>query len=226
MSRVFLLLISTAFCLASCGSDRGDPLAVSPNDQFGGSLVSGGHLSNVDVSEDTKFDFIQRVLLQLYDTYFEAIGVASRAPDQEQTVRILGSFTGNAMSNITIPGSPPSSGNSIYNLEMVFNDFSNTGRLFFGGTVEFTGEWRVVNGKIVPYIVKLSKGLAFAGDYSGTIEFDNFWLAIDAQGNLVDLIAWLKIPALERPRLPFAGGVTIVSGSSRLLFNPYYNPFG
>ncbi|MBW7997630.1 MAG: hypothetical protein FVQ81_13840 [Candidatus Glassbacteria bacterium] len=227
-TRVLFLFL---FALA-CGENRGDPISASINRQFGGSLISGGHLPNVAVSEDTKFDFIQLILQQVWNSYDESVHALAKIDDNVSAIRVLGNFKGHTVSEKIFPDEsslnsddPPSSEDSaagipnweepgytksisrrpISGLLVVFNDFSNTGRLFYGGTVECYGSW---SPKYAGYR-KLNGGLSFSGDYSGTVEFDNFLLE---QSKLLDF---------SNPNVPVKGSVTIVSGSSRIIFNPY-----
>ena len=102
----------------------------------------------------------------------------------------------------------------MFNTTVTYYDYSTDGKLFMGGKVTFNGTWAEVNNITLPVDLRIDGGIAYAGDFSGTVEFINFNLGIDLEGAL--------IPAgTPGTGFPAEGSVIIVSSDNQLTVNPY-----
>ncbi|HLA39609.1 MAG TPA: hypothetical protein VJ417_06420, partial [Candidatus Glassbacteria bacterium] len=104
--------------------------------------------------------------------------------------------------------------------EITYYDYSESGRMFFGGKVSYSGSFNKSTFRWIPgRFVFNSGGLVFAGSYSGKIIFDNFRLFFDEFGVLIDFIT---APDRVICFLPAQGNLIVTASSGTLRFDPYY----
>ena len=204
---------------AACSGGRGDPTSTGGGTgDLGGSLSSGKNGTNIAVVDPNRLQFSLELLKELYPSFLKAISVTAAAPSSTNEIRVLGNFQGYAVAASV----PDTSGSSITvnQFEITYFDYSESGKIFFGGKVSYSGSFSKSGTIWIPgRMIFNSGGLAFAGSYSGTITFDNFRLFFDAAGATIDFIT---APNEVICPLPLQGNLNITSGSGTLRFNPYY----
>ncbi|MFH1070959.1 MAG: hypothetical protein V1794_15175 [Candidatus Glassbacteria bacterium] len=210
---VFALLSAFAALWAGCSNERGDPLA-APGE--GGSLSAGRNGPNLAVNAQNQLALCQEAFEQLFGAYLKALLLRASAPTAGETVRFLGNYTGYALVGAVQDSAADSLAASLAagsSFVVTFYDFSESGKLFIGGSIEYAGSLRED--------LYLDNAIAFAGDYSGTMKFLNFRLPVDSSNNLFPVTATTE----ELLSHPAVGNVQITSGDYKVLFNPYFRMF-
>ncbi|HUU28458.1 MAG TPA: hypothetical protein VM123_11660 [archaeon] len=216
---ILILAVAAAAIWAACSTNRSDPLSadLGTND-YGGSLNTGKDRPNLAVTEQNKLELCQEVFEQLYSSFLKGCGITANAPFPGEAVRITGNYNGYAVVN-TQPDTLEVSQTIVSStFEITYFNFSESGKLFFGGKIGFSGSWGKGGDSRVPDDILLGLGLVFAGYFSGSIEFENFSLPIDSTGKLIKVDA----SAFDLISHPAQGSVTIRSGSETFKFNPYF----
>ena len=209
--RFYLGYILSAVLLlsGSCSSGGSDPMAASTD----GSSLSGQNLANATVYESTGVEFYMLFLNQIHQTYLKALSSTSQFASEGGTVNFLGNFTGNALATATLDTTSA----LIPELSIKYSNFSDTGTLFYAGTIRYSSVWQGTGSSHALYSLVLNGKAEFAGAYAGTIEFQNMKVGLDAAGRPVDLVERAQDPQRD---LPLNGNVIIVSGDEVFNFNP------
>ncbi|MFH1070957.1 MAG: hypothetical protein V1794_15165 [Candidatus Glassbacteria bacterium] len=218
--RFFLLLFISLTVWTGCSNDRGDPLAAGDKSgSFGGSLVSGADGPNLAVTEQNRLGLCQEVFSQLYSVYLKAVPAVLTAPDIAGGVRVLGNYKGyTVVRDLTdVPDTLRNNRTLYFVLAVTFFDYSESGGLFLGGSAGYSTSTEKIGAEWEQRDILLSDGLAFAGNFSGSIEFENFLLPVDPAGGLIGVGA----SAGELSSHLLTGEVIITSGGQTFRFNPY-----
>lgn len=207
---VTVIALGAVLVFGACSSGGTDPLATSPD----GSSLSGQNLANATVIEDNSIEFYMLILDQLYNTYLKGLNGTSGFSSSGQTVNFLGNFSGNAFATADTQGI---SVDLVPELTIEYKNFSNTGRLFFAGTVNYPNIYRSTGGDLVLHSLKLNGTVEFAGDYAGSVTFENMRVGLEPTGQPVDLILRAENPEWT---LPLEGVVIVTSGGEVVRFHP------
>lgn len=205
---IFTLLVIVAAGLSTCSANRVDPVAIGNKaGGFGGWLTSGADGPNQIVQNSNRLILSNGIFAQIYSAYEKSISALSPPPTWTNTVRFLGGHKGHAVVQI-IDDTPDSLKNNTtfyYHLSITFYDYSDSRKFFIGGQISLLTLKKLNNNnKWVQEDILLEGGLVFAGDYSGSIEFESFLMLVNsASSHLI------------------SGNVVIRSGEEILSFNPY-----
>ena len=104
------------------------------------------------------------------------------------------------------------------------NFYSDTGKLFYVGTLELYGEWRRTGGVDRLHSFDIKGTVDVSGDYACQLTFEAFRMALDSNGQVLDMLA--AIEAGPTYSLPHFGTVVITSGSQSYRFSPYLFDYG
>jgi hypothetical protein len=218
MKSINTLLLVFLFALA-CSSSRDDP--VNPGD---GGISPGAGRANLAVDQSNHREAYQAFFELVLANYFKAVDVVSSAndPDNNQ-VRILGNYDGYAIASRIAPDSSGAGDPYSLDLELDYNGYySETGQLFIKGKLELYGV-RVGTSAILNQF-DLNGTVEFSGDYACSVKFEGFRMALDSNGQAIDLpYTYAKYLVCGATfALPGYGFVTTTSeGAPTLRFNPY-----
>jgi len=218
---IFALFLAAAALWAGCSSGRGDPLAAGDRaGDYGGLLISGADGPNLAVTDQNRLDLCQEVFSQLYSVYLKAVPAVITSPVVANGVRVLGNYKGYAVvRDLTdIPDSLENNQTLYFDLTVTFFDYSESGLLYIGGGVGCSTSMKKSGNQWLQEDLLLSDGLAFAGNFSGSIEFEDFLLPVDPAGGLISFDADEGVLGSHR----LTGNVVIKSGDQTFRFNPYY----
>lgn len=195
MSGIFILLICFGLAFAGCGNSRSDPLGP------GSSLLPGAGRANLAVTEDTKDIVCQQILEEMYSSYIKATSVVEFLYEPGSSARVIGHYNGHAAVT-AINRDPSYRALLLYpDLAITYNHYSDSGKLYMDGIVDVKGNWQRVNRKTVSSNMLLDGTAIFSGDFSGSITFIGFKLALGGP------------PTYD---LPLVGTVVIISGPDTL----------
>ncbi len=216
----FVSLLLVVLALA-CGGDRGDPLSSDQNaTEYGGSLTLGSGRANTPVSEETKLPICQILNSEIYGLCLRSLGGIANTPqtvDSLAITRISGSYSGyvqvQGLKDIRADNKTVD-----FNFKIAFFDFSDSGSVFMGGELGASGYLVAQGGDISSIRIVLNDGLAFAGNYTGAVEYNSMRLPIDSSGLITSVYAStadLRYYAVE-------GSQTLKYSGTSIRFNPYY----
>ena len=240
---LMILAMSAVLLVGACSKGGSDPLA------SGASPLSGQNLANETVTQSTSLVLYMAILNQLFDSYSKGLNAVAVYDRPSEAVNFLGNSTGRASATIGIPkdtASTPEETASmsedsttvpvdIYydigdttstivpNLTINFTNFSNTGKLFFTGTFTFEAYWKVSSQATYLDSLIIEGSADFAGDFAGSIVFDNAHVGLDGNGHLVDLSERANDSEGDFPYIGLYnifGMVTIYSGEQRINLYP------
>jgi hypothetical protein len=210
-----VLLLGLAVCVISCGGGGSDPVAVQQETTgLGGTLSSGGNLANVPVTTLNQYAFCENIIRQIHQAYSSAFMVVGHS-DQFETVRITGNIKGHALAKtLPIQVIQPTGRDVFFMDTTTFNDYSNDGQLYMGGSLEFIGIWREIDGVRLPVELGVSGELRFAGIYKGRASFSTNILFND-DGSLYPV----GVPSTGIPN----GGIVRIRDGDKIVLdiNPY-----
>ena len=218
-----LIFISLAY-LTSCSNNRVDPVATeNVAGDFGGWLASGGDGPNEIVEYGERLIFFQNIFTRFYGSFKKSLFPLAMAPSFINSVRVLGNSKGNFTVEYSdvIPDSLKNSSTNYYNLNMTFYDYSDDGRNYLGGKLSCSTSIKISTGGSEQADMLLDGGLVFAGDYTGSIEFDNFNALLHSDGKLVGL----SPDSVDLSKHIVSGNIIIRSGDETFTFNPYRRLF-
>ncbi len=209
----FFLTSIISLALAGCNSNRRDPLGP------GSSLLPGAGRANLVVTEDNKYQACQLIFEEMYSSYTKATSLVLFLYEPGSYARVIGHYNGHAA--VTAINRVPSRSNMLYSpaLGITYNHFSDSGKLYMDGTVDVKGSWQRANRKTVSSYMLLDGTAIFSGDFSGSITFIGFELALGGHGGVVDMLAMMEEPPTNN--LPQVGTVVISSGEDSISFRPY-----
>lgn len=221
MKLSFFRVAAFTILFAVCSQNRGDPTAPGGGTgDLGGSLAGGKNGANLIVDEENKLVFSLDFLKEVHPSFLKAVSWTGMAPSWVTGIRILGNFHGYAIASISTTLTETTF--DVNQCEITYYDYSESGRIFFGGKISFSGSFTRSGSRLTLSQLDYKKGgLAFAGSYSGNILFNNFRVFYDEAGTLIDFIT---APDLVICFLPRQGDLLITSGSESLWFDPYYRP--
>lgn len=209
-------LVPALVLALACGGGSSDPLEAEIEElEIGGRLTMGGGGRNEVIAgyEDGKraSEYLHPVLVQIFNRTKD---FAPQYSHEQQPVRMFGLFSGQAMVEDSFA---VVNGIERHTLKAVFFDYSDDGRVFFGGRLRLYGP---VTARFGPRDVQLNEKIAFAGDWAGTAEFENYQIPVDEHG-----LAFTVFEEDSIPRLVFHHGRIIYeSEGSRVVLNPYPMP--
>ncbi len=213
MKIATLLLFLFLFALA-CSSGRGDPLGPG-----GSSSSPAAGRANLAVTTSNQYEACQLFFELIFNSYGQAIDAIANGPEKQ--ARSIGAFSGVATASIIEPDTSGTDLAFVSDLEVRYTGYySDTGTLFANGKLKLFGQWSTIGGNFRLSKFDLDGTVEFSGDYAATVEFKGFRMALDGNGQVLDLPAAVrKGPAYSLPRL---GTVTIMSeGVNPIWFNPY-----
>ena len=217
-TEIILLVLIASGLLVGCSENRTDPLSAGLGTlDYGGALTMGQNRPNILVNEDNKWELCRDIFDEIFPSFEKSRLVHTTSPTSENTVRILGDYYGYAI--IDSPADTTISGETVTSLKVTYYDYSEFGVIYIGGMIGFTGTVEKQGSRSVPKNIVLAGEVAFAGDYSGSIEFVNFQLFFDSEGELFDVVSEADSVLA---RLWCRGYVKIVSGDKKIWFNPFY----
>lgn len=218
IGRNFLLLAAVIAMAASCSSDRGDPLPTGVN-EFGGQLNQGAGRANLTVGEDNMYQVWQIVADKLLEAFEKSLLPLSSSQDAGSTgvVRMQARYYGYAeVSGSTTVG--PNNRLS-FNVDLNFYNYSDSGDMFFGGRVNYLGRLTGAGSTVTVDSLVLGGGMAFAGDYQGSVSFDSLFVPMAGNGRPVITV---NRTYCDLASVHVIGELVFKSGSNTLRFNPWY----
>ncbi len=176
MKYICAFFLTSIISLAGCSSNRGDPLGP------GGSLRPGASMANLAVTEENKFEACQLIFEEMYSSYIKATSVVKFLFEFGSYARVIGHYNGNAA--VTAINRNPSIRSPLLypDLAITYNHFSDSGKLYLNGTVDVKGTWQRIKRKTVSSNMLLDGTAIFSGDFSGSITFIGFRLALGGHG--------------------------------------------
>ena len=217
MSRIkslaFVLVVGMIFF--ACSKGRQDPMGIDDgNGLTEGRLTKGTSGPNLLVTPSNSGSACQIIDEEIFSTYLKASSVLSAGSELDEAVRVTGDYSG----YIVVDGSSTFSGRAIlYNFDISFYDYSDSGLIFIGGGLQCAGSLNYFFDDLVRQDVLVNGEIKFAGSYTGFIKFNRFILHVDNQGNLISIFAPDTVLENIIPR----GTVTINSGGNTYTLNPY-----
>ncbi len=214
MSQIFVLLTFAVFALAGCSSGRGDPLGPG-----GSSSSPGAGRANLAVTTSNQYEACQQFFELIFNSYAQAIDAIANGPEKQ--ARSIGAFSGIAIASIIDPDTSGTNPTFVSDLEVRYiRYYSETGTLFANGKLKLFGQWSTIGGNFRLNKFDLDGTVEFSGDFAALVEFSGFRMALDGNGQVLDLPAAVRRgPTYSLPRF---GTVKIESeGANQILFNPY-----
>ena len=212
------LVLIASWLLVGCSENRTDPLSARLGTlDYGGALTMGQTRSNILVNEDNQYEFCRDIFDEIFPSFEKSRIMHTTSPTSENAIRILGNFYGYAISDSH--ADTTISGETVNSLKVTYYDYSEFGVIFIGGKIGFSGTVEKRVNRIVPKNIVLNGKVAFAGDYSGSIEFVTFQMFFDSNGEMFDVVSEADSVLA---RLPHQGYVKITSGDETVWFNPFY----
>ncbi|MCE5272137.1 hypothetical protein LLH00_12745 [bacterium] len=222
-NTLFPAVLLLAVVLAGCSSGRGDPTSGGANSTlYGGRLTLGADRLNTPVSSDNQLAVAQILNSELYGLSRRALAGISNSPqtvgDSLLTTRVSGRYSGYA--EVTGNRQMRESDKQVvdFSFRMTLYDFSDSGFVFMGGELGAEGFVRSAGGQVTQFRLVLTDGLAFAGNYTGAVEYNSMRLPIDAADRITSVYA----SAGELSYFNIEGSQTLIYGDLRIRFNPYY----
>ncbi|MCE5272138.1 hypothetical protein LLH00_12750 [bacterium] len=220
--RLTFLSVTVLFLLAVACGGSDNPNSPDNENNLDGSLTMGGSRDNQTVSELTRNTVCQDIFSMVYRSYVQAAReLMVDAEYGTKTVRVSADMYGYAVT----PGFTELSGNTLdgvkFKFELAYNDFTDDGHLYLGGKLKFDGTMKFRGDYWVPKTLYISQSTDFAGDYKGSIQFNDLRLPLDSLGRLVAVTA--EDTVLRQ--YPVDGSVNLKSGSNTFRYNPFYRVY-
>ncbi len=210
MNRIISLtfVFVLAMIIASCGKGRQDPLGVDEGSGLDeGQLTRGGDGPNLVVSLSNQAGAGQDINEEVASAFIKAYAAISGAGRLPETARVTGDYSGYFIVNdsSTLNEAEKSLG---YDFKVTFYDYSDAGYLFLGGALLYSN-WQSD--------ILVAGNVKFAGAYGGYLEYDNFLIPTDNNGNMISIFA----PCETFLTVTRGGSFTFKSGDNILILNPY-----
>ena len=207
ISSAFVLVL--AMIIGSCGEGRQDPLGVDEGSGLDeGQLTRGADGSNFVVSLSNQASAGQEINEEVASAFAKAFATISAAGRLSEPARVTGDYSGYFVVNdsSTLNEAEKSLG---YDFKATFYDYSDAGDVYLGGALLYSGSWQ--SDILITGTVK------FAGTYGGFIEYNNFRIPTDDNGNMISIFA----PCETFLTVTRGGSFTFKSGDNILILNPY-----
>ncbi len=200
----------------ACSGGRGDPLAPGG----GASLSPGAGRANLAVDESNSYEACQVFFENIHGHYNKALGGNSSATGTSEMLRIIGNHNGYGLVTMIDPDTTQLDTTDIPAVMLEYvNFYSETGMLFYDGKLELQGEWRRTDGAKRLYKFSLNGTVNVSGDYSCQLKFESFWVALNPDGSVLDMLEAMQKPMTHL--IPVNGTLKIISGSRTIRFSPY-----
>ncbi|MFA6471260.1 MAG: hypothetical protein WCU00_04380 [Candidatus Latescibacterota bacterium] len=167
-------VILSVFLAASC-SDNEDSSTTGPGtsgNSTAGSLATHAG-TNFKVTEANVDSVSETVTETTYEVFGKALAAAGSAKTAKTAIDIplSGTANGSVSGHASVSGKyvVSSDYNTItYNFTCTFYDYSDDGKLYYGGSIVYTGTWVM---STEAYNLTFRGGLKFNGAYEGTQDF-------------------------------------------------------
>jgi hypothetical protein len=182
-------LLAFGLILCACSEGRNDPLGIVDSDLAGGRLIKGGNGANTVVTPANSDSAFQEINVELFSAFNKAANTLSGS-QPDGPVRIMGDHTGYAV----IEGSVDfivtnftKEERIVCDFEATFYDYSDTGKTFIGGVIDFGGYSILKNNRVIPLPI-LENEIKFAGSFSGSVKYSFFRILADLNdGHLLNI---------------------------------------
>jgi hypothetical protein len=206
---------------AACGGDGGDPVAPEDSDLAGGKLTKGGSGANTVVTlanSDSAFQELNEVLFNVFHKASNEL-IKVNAVDQ---LRMLGDHTGYAIIDGTADFTVSSftkQRRMAFNFDATFYDYSDVGRTYIGGVINYSGHSRITaTDDVIPQWLIAEGEIKFAGPFGGSVEYHYFLIITEVDdGSLLSIF----LPDSILARYQNQGYLNFTSGGNTFFLQPY-----
>jgi hypothetical protein len=214
-------LIAFGLIFAACGGDGNEPVGPGDSDLAGGKLTKGGNGANTVVTLAKSDSAFQEINEELFSVFNKASNELIKVVSVAQ-LRILGDHTGYAI----IDGSADFTVSSFtnenmmeFNFDATFYDYSDTGKTYIGGIMNYTGHSLITaTNDVIPRWLIAEGEIKFAGPFGGSVEYHYFRIITEVDdGSLLSIFLPDSILMLYAPQ----GYLTVESGGESFVLEPY-----